>query len=289
MTAVKHASELVFLASGSTSGQPVACFDASSVAHGAESMTGVRAALTGTLEWVRAEFFKRMDGDPSAIVAVLTRPARPEADYGLLFVAADGPLGGCGEATMFACATRPAGAGSSVVFDTTSGLISGTDGGSGSVTLRMPPVAGPSATHSVTIDGRALTVRTVPAAGNTFCVVAAADAGLDLSSTGRLARHGDVLLRQVAAALSGNGQAPPDMLLLTEPVSGNATRSAVIWGNEILNQGPCGTGTCARLVTALADGEIGPGSVLRHHSPFGTAFEAWTDAGHVMLRGHVDA
>ncbi|WP_433512276.1 proline racemase family protein [Nonomuraea sp. CA-143628] len=288
---MKRTSEPAFLASGSTSGQPVACFDASSIAHGADSMAGVRQALAGALEWVRAEFFKRMDGDPGAIVAVVTRPPGPGADDGLLFVAADGPLGGCGEATMFACATRSAGASSSVVFDTTSGPIHGVDSGSGSVTLRMPPVPGPPASHSVTIDGRPLAVRTVPVAGNTFAVVAAADAGLDLSATGRLTRRGDELLGEIAAAVSrkaAGSEQPPDMLLLTEPVAGGATRSAVIWGNAILNQGPCGTGTCARLVVALADGEIGPGSVLRHHSPFGPAFEAWTDAGHVMLRGQVD-
>ncbi|MEV0389346.1 proline racemase family protein [Nonomuraea sp. NPDC050643] len=284
---MKPTSEPVFLASGFTSGQPVACFDASSVPHGARSMGGVRDALAGGLEWVRAEYFKRMDGDPGAIVAVVTRPPGPGADDGLLFVAADGPLGGCGEATMFASAIRAPGGG--VVFDTTSGLVHGTGDGAGSVTLRMPPVGGTPAVHSVLADDRPLTVRIVPVAGNTFAVVAAADAGLDLSATRRLARHGDLLLRQVAAALARSGQAPqPDMLLLTEPVAANATRSAVIWGNAILNQGPCGTGTCARLVVALATGEIGPGSVLRHHSPFGPAFETWMEGEHVLLRGRVD-
>ncbi|MFF0451523.1 proline racemase family protein [Streptomyces sp. NPDC004609] len=297
---MNHTSQPSFLASGNASGQPVACFDATSLAHGASSMARAREALTGALDQVRAAYFDRMRGDPGAIVAVVTRPARPDADEGLLFVTADGVLGGCGEATMFACATRSPGTGSTVVFDTaaTGGPIRGTDDGAGSVSLRMPTVDEPSVSHPVTVPSQPF--RTVTVSGNSFLVVPADAVGLGLDDTPEelLATRGDALLREASAVVvRRTGQAPPALLLLTEPVVGCVTRSAVVWGNAVLNRGPCGTGTCARLVTALEDGEMGADEVLTHHSPFGPAFEARLDTRSrldpakgldIVLRGRVE-
>ncbi|MFI6505070.1 proline racemase family protein [Nonomuraea typhae] len=269
-----------FLAHGSSSGQPVACADLTSLAHGADSMAGVRAALGPALEEVRADFFDRRGGDPGAIVAVVTRPPRPDADDGLLFVAADGALGGCGEASMFAGMVRSPGEGATVVFDTLGGLIRATDRGDGTITLRMPTAAEPPSTQVLGVGGRPYQVRVVSVAGNTFVALPAAAAGLDLDRPDELAGPGGALLRAAGAAAG--------LLLLTEPVVDGSTRSAVVWGEQIVNRGPCGTGTCARLVLALADGDLAAGETLRHFSPYGAAFEARLDGFTILLRGGVD-
>ncbi|MFE0154857.1 proline racemase family protein [Nonomuraea sp. NPDC059007] len=280
-----------FLASGSTSGQPVACADLTSIAHGADSMAGVGAALGPALEEVRAQFFTAMAGDPGAIVAVVTRPPRPDADDGLLFVAADGPLGGCGEASMFAGAVRSPGDGATVVFDTAGGLIRATDRGDGTMTLRMPAAARPPGAYVVEVGGRPYTVRAVSVAGNSFLALPAAAAGLDLGRPDELAGPGDAFLREAGAELAARTGERPGLLLLTEPVVDGDTRSAVVWGERIVNVGPCGTGTCARLVLALADGELAENETLRHFSPYGSAFEARLDRASgwsILLRGRVD-
>ncbi|MEV4893926.1 hypothetical protein AB0K48_31525, partial [Nonomuraea sp. NPDC055795] len=47
----------------------------------------------------------------------------------------------------------------------------------------------------------------------------------------------------------------------------------------------------ARLVLALADGELAEGETLRHSSPYGSAFEARLDRASgwsILLRGRVD-
>nr|WP_283136411.1 proline racemase family protein [Rhizohabitans arisaemae] len=278
----------------------MACVDASSVVHGATSMDGVREALAETLERIRTEFFDERNGDPDSIVAVVTRPPAPGADHGLLFVAADGPLGGCGEATMLAGRMLASGPGSTVVLDTTAGPILAADLGNGSMALRMQTPAEHSADHVVGVEGRRLRVRTLTVAGNTFAVVAADDVGLDIGGTlpVLLASRGDALLRAISTAVVGRtAETAPTMLLLTEPVVGGSTTSAVVWGNAILNRGPCGTGTCARLVVALEDGEIGAGNTLQHMSPFGYAFTARLDGAslgagagegpHIVLQGQV--
>jgi proline racemase len=281
MNAVILTSELPLLATGSSSGQPVACVDATSVAPDA-------SALAGTLEQIRTDFFGRLQGDPGAIVAVLTSATAHGAHYGLRFVAADGPLGGCGEATMFATAVRSAGPGTDVVFETTTGPITGTSDGSGSVSLRMP-TASAITSHQLTVAGRQLAVRTVSVAGNDFAVLVADQAGIGFvgDPSEQLAARGDVLRRSIGAALPD----PPALLLLTEPVVDGSTRSVVVWGDAVLNVGPCGTGTCARLTVALEDGELGPAEVLDHYSPFGFAFQARLDTAgdpRIVISGSVD-
>lgn len=239
-------------------------------------MTDVAEALRHLTDDVRRHYFADLDADPESIVAVLTRPPTPASDYGLLFVIADGLIGGCGEATMFAAVVRSTGVGASLVFDTTSGPITATDLGSDAVRLHMPAAKAAPRTHVVEGDGRELRVRAVSVAGNTFAAVAAADLGLHptAAEAAELRREGDALLRVLVKEFASVSADPPGLLLLTEPVRGGKTRSACVWGDAILNTGPCGTGTCARVVLALEDGELTTEDELVQYSPFGHAFRA---------------
>jgi proline racemase len=256
-------ADFVVLASGTTSGQPVGCVDATA-----------RETLDGLTEGIRRRYFADGAADPESIVAVLTRPAAPGCDYGLRFVIADGPLGGCGEATMFAAAVCSEGAGSRVLFDTAGGRIAATVQDADTVSLRMPAADPVPRTHVVDVDGRDLRVRTVVVGGNTFAAVAAADLGLRTGEeeAATLRQEGDRLLRHLVTRFESEPVGPPGLLLLAEPVVAGTTRSAVVWGDAILNRGPCGTGSCARAILALHDGEITPEQELVHYSPFGHAF-----------------
>ncbi|WP_187414835.1 proline racemase family protein [Nonomuraea sp. PA05] len=254
-------SDFTLLATGASSGQPVACVQATAVDHD----------LTDA---VRHDYFVRRGGDPASIVAVLSPPTSPGCDDRLVFVVSDGMIGGCGEATMFAAAVRSGGEGSRRTFETAAGPIEATDRGAGVVRLRLPEASAVPRTHLADAGDRKLRLRTVTVGGNTFAALPAAELGLRPvePAAAELRRAGIDLLRR----LDG-----PGLLLLTEPVLAGATSSAVVWGDDILNLGPCGTGTGARMILALHDGELAAGDELVHRSPYGHAFRARArGAGH---------
>lgn len=265
-----------FVAEGRSEGQPVACYDATS--SGQCDGPDHRETLARQLELVRVDYFETRGSDPSAIVAVLFAPSKDDIDYGLRFVAAGGPLGGCGEATLFATliCTAPR-ADSSVTFETSAGLILGKNLGSGEIAIQMPSVTPTSVGQQIEYQNKSIQIREAMVGGNRFAAVLADDLGVlfDQPSLDDLAVAGHDLLIHLRrqASASSKGQAP-DMLIITEPAVGSSTRSAVIWGDSVLNSGPCGTGTCFRYVLAIEDGEVSPGSTLVHASPFGHSFEA---------------
>lgn len=258
---------------GDSAGQPVACYDATAITHSAAHMRVVPSLMSDTLEGIRRDYFEARAGDPGAVVAVLVTPVERDADYGLVFVAAGGPLAGCGEASMFAARllleSQP-----EATLETGAGLIAARSSGGGAVALTMPPGTSRIDVAKVDYDGNQLEVRTVTAGGNVFAAVAAAELALETSAAeaSALTEIGSALLstlRKGAPELIR-----PHMLLLTTPVDSARTRSAVIWGDGILNMGPCGTGTCARYILAVEDGDVAPRGPLSHVSPFGYAFTA---------------
>lgn len=261
------------LAFGDTEGQPVACYDATTATHAASQLREVPTLLAHALEEIRHDYFDVRAGDPGAIVAVLVAPVRSDADYGLVFVYGDGPLGGCGEATMFAASLVLA-LGAEVRLETGAGVITAHPTRKGRIALTMPPGDAQVDVGEVDYDRRRLRVRTVATGGNVFAAVPAADLALEISATSAadLTKRGAALLETLRSSMPG--LARPNMLLLTTPVEGARTTSAVVWGDAILNRGPCGTGTCARYILAVEDGELVPGSRLCHLSPFGNAFTA---------------
>jgi len=289
-----------FLGEGTSEGQPVACYDA--------TLSRRRKAPDDTdelgrqLELIRVDYFETRRSDPAAIVAVLIAPSSSIADHGLKFVAAGGPLGGCGEATLFATQICTASrADSSVVFETSAGLIVGRNLGSGVIAISMPAVPPASVSEDVDHGTGSLRIRSVTAGGNHFAIVTADDLGvrLDQPSLDDLTAAGNDLLVSLRRRATASGEhRAPDMLMITEPVADSSTRSAVIWGDSVLNHGPCGTGTCARYVLAVEDGDVSPGAPLVHASPFGHSFEArsiavgdrrTTDGLTIVLSGLVKA
>ncbi|NUT37366.1 MAG: hypothetical protein HOV79_30330 [Hamadaea sp.] len=251
-------SAFTLLATGTSSGQPVACVEATAADQAADH------DLTDA---VRHDYFVRRGGDPASIVAVVSPSPSPGWDDRLVFVVSDGLIGGCGEATMFAAAVRSSGAGSRRTFDTAAGPIEATDLGAGAVRLRLPEAGAVPRTHLLDTGDRRLRLRTVAVGGNTFAALPAAELGLRPvePAAAELRRAGVDLLRRLEG---------PGLLLLTEPVMAGATSSAVVWGENILNLGPCGTGTAARMILALHDGELAAGDELVHRSPYGHAFRA---------------
>jgi proline racemase len=290
-----------FLGEGTSEGQPVACYDSTLSGHG-NGRDDDADELAHQLELIRLDYFEARGSDPSAIVAVLIAPSTSFVDYGLRFVAASGPLGGCGEATLFATYTCTSpGVNSTVTFETSAGLIVGRNLGSGRIAVHMPAVAPTSVGRQVEYQDRSIRIRSATVGGNRFAAVTSAELGvrLDQSSLDELTVAGNNLLIWLRRHASPSSEhEPPDMLIITEPVAGSSARSAVIWGDSVLNRGPCGTGTCVRYVLATEDGEVSPGSQLVHTSPFGHSFEArsigvgahrTTDWLNIVLSGVVKA
>ncbi|MFF4197920.1 proline racemase family protein [Nonomuraea sp. NPDC001831] len=259
---------------GDTEGQPVACYDATAVPHSGSRMREVPALMADTLEEIQRDYFEARAGDPGAIVAVLVAPVRSEADLGLVFMAADGPLDGCGEASMFA-AMLVLGSRPEVRLETGAGLIIARSSGEARITLTMPPGTSRVDVAEVSYEGKRLQVRTVTAGGNVFAAVSAAELELEVSAAGAraLTEHGSALLGTLRA-----GPARPHMLLLTTPVTSARTTSAVVWGDAVLHMGPCGTGTCARCSLAVEDGDVVPGSRLAASTSSGVVYSSFQRA-----------
>lgn len=55
---------------------------------------------------------------------------------------------------------------------------------------------------------------------------------------------------------------------------GNVRKGAIVISPGRLDRSPCGTGTCARLATLVARGQLGLGDTMTHESIIGTRFQA---------------
>jgi proline racemase len=177
-------------------------------------------------------------------------------------------------AAMLGLGSRP-----EMTFETGAGVITARPSGEGGITLVMPPGSSRVDVAEIDYEGTRLAVRSVTAGGNVFAAVAAADLALEVSAAESrvLTERGSALLSTLRTGAPDIAR--PDMLLLTTPVSGSRTKSAVIWGEAILNMGPCGTGTCARYLLAVEDGDVVPGGRLSHVSPFDNVFTASSPRG----------
>jgi proline racemase len=256
-----------------------------------DTMADKRRHVQQRMDHVRTGLCLPPRGHPSLLVAVLTEPVSPGADFGLLFGFPGGYYVSCGEATIGAATVAletglvaREGADTRVVIDTEGGVVETivrSDAGRvRDVTLRWTPafVLMPGETVEVEELG------TVPldvavGAGNVFAIVDASAAGVEvrrehaarIASRGMAVRH--AVNAQLRVEVPGQGKVAVDNVILhTPPGPDRVSPNALVWGPGQVDVAPCGSGTCARMALFHHRGGMAVGDTLVSQGLLGLAF-----------------
>jgi proline racemase len=220
--------------------------------------------------------------------AILQPPTRDDADWGVLFIEVSGCLPMCGHGTI-GVATVLVETGmvevsepeTIVRLDTPAGLVEARVAVSGgraeAVTIRNVPAFLHARDQVAHVDGLGDVRYDMAFGGNFYAIVDAASVGLqiDPASAGRLIDAGDRIRAAVPEPVH-----PVDpriagchhVVFHAPGRDGAHARNATAIHPGWLDRSPCGTGTCARMATLHARGELGLGEEFVNESVIGTRF-----------------
>jgi proline racemase len=223
--------------------------------------------------------------------AILQPPARPDADFGVVFIEVSGCLAMCGHGTI-GTATVLVETGMVEVrepvtlirLDTPAGLVEAsvavTDGSAASVTIRNVPSYLHLRDASVHVAGLGDVLVDLAFGGNFYALLPAASAGLAVAPElqDRIVATGlrvmDAVNEQLEFAHPENPQISECRhVVFTEPAAGTLpARAAVAIHPGWADRSPCGTGTSARMAQLAARGELGLDEDFVHGSLIGRSF-----------------
>jgi proline racemase len=225
------------------------------------------------------------------LIAVMTDPITPRADFGLFFMHPGGYYVSCGEATIGAATVAVEtgmvsgqGTGPSVVIDTEAGVvetIAHREGDRvGAVTLTWTPAFVAMPQQSVEVEGLGeVPLDIAVGAGNVFAIVEAPHLGLSVRPhfARKIAVSG-VALRtaineQLHVDVPGIGKTSVDNVIVHElPDADGVSPNALVWGAGQVDAAPCGSGTCARMALLHHRGRLGVGGTLVSEGLLGLRF-----------------
>jgi proline racemase len=248
-----------------------------------ETMRERQLWLARERDELRGMLMREPRGHAAMSGAILQRPTRPGADFGVIFVEVTGYLPMCGHGTIGVATTLVA-----------EGLVEVREP---ETTIHLDVPAGPVEARVRVEGGRAVavTIRNVPSflfaadqeangipfdlafGGNFFAIADAAAAGLEVApeNAAELVAAG---LELMAAA--GDPVHPEDpsihgcrhVIWTAPPRPGADGRAATAIHPGWIDRSPCGTGTSARLAQLHARGELALGEDFVHESILGTRF-----------------
>lgn len=205
-------------------------------------------------------------GHRSLLIAVMTEPVTPAAEFGLFFIYPGGYYVSCGEGTIGATTVAletglvaRRGAETSVVIDTEAGAVETVARLDGDrvreVTLKWTASFVAQPEQSVEVEGVGeVPVDIAVGVGNVFAIVEARHLALSVRRelTKRIAERGMAVREAVNAQLRvevpGLGKTSVDNVLVHElPDAEGVSPNALVWGPGQVDPAPCGSGTCARM------------------------------------------
>jgi proline racemase len=243
------------------------------------------------LDHVRTGLCLEPRGHRSLLIAVMTEPVTPEAQFGLFFIYPGGYYVSCGEGTIGSATVAietgmvaRQGAETPLVIDTEAGpvaTIARVDGDRvREVTLRWTPsfVVLPGQVAEVESVGE-VPVDIALGAGNVFAIVEAPHVGLTVRRelARRIAQRGMAVREAVAAqlevAVPGVGKTSVENVLIHElPDAAGVSPNALVWGPGQVDAAPCGSGTCARMALFHHRGLMRLGSTFTSRGLLGLDF-----------------
>lgn len=234
--------------------------------------------------------------------AVLTAPAAPEADYGVIFMTNSGYSTMCGHG-IIALTTALIETGSftdqgqetRITYEAPAGQIQARasidKGRVLAVRFRNVPAFRLAKDLVVPVDGADVTVD-VAFGGAWYAVVPDHTLGLDLSGASgmQLITAGMAVKRAVSNAIDVFHPTDPDLsglygtIITGAPKSEDSTiRNATIYADGAIDRSPCGTGTSALLACRSADSEIKVGDTFINESMTDSVF-----SGRIVVDTMVD-
>lgn len=260
-----------------------------------ETMSDRRDWARENLDDVRGLLMREPHGHAAMSGAILQPPARPDADWGVLYIETTGFLPMCGHGTIGVATvlveTGLVGVAEPVTtirLDTPAGLVevevAVADGRATEVTLTNVPAFVLDLDQAVDVPS----IGTVPYAmvygGNFYPVVDVGSIGLALDRS-----HKDTLLEVGRRLVSAINDERPPRHPLNRAISGIhhvqftapavRTADATVEGSSAVytepgyfDRSPCGTGTSARMALLHARGELQVGETFISRSLIGTRF-----------------
>jgi proline racemase len=243
------------------------------------------------LDAVRTGLCLEPRGHRALLIAVMTEPVTPTADFGLLFMYPGGYYVSCGEGTIGAATVAVEtgmlarqGRETRVVIDTEAGVVETVARSEGDrvreVTLRWTPSFVALPDQAVEVEGSGeVPLDIAVGAGNVFAIVEARRLGLEVRRelTGRIARQGmavrEAINAQLHVEVPGLGKTSVDNVLVHElPDAGGVSPNALVWGPGQVDAAPCGSGTCARMALFQHRGLMTVGSTFTSKGLLGLSF-----------------
>jgi proline racemase len=243
------------------------------------------------LDHIRTLLMYEPRGHASMSGAILQPPARPDADYGVLFIEVSGCLPMCGHGTI-GVATVLVETGmvevaepvTTIRLDTPAGLVIAEvaveDGAARSVTIRNVPAFADGLDQTVEVPGIGPVTYDMAYGGNFYAILPIERVGLPFDR----ARKNDILAAGLATMAAINEQNRPvhpenseiagchHVQFLAPGSDARHSRHAMAIHPGWFDRSPCGTGTSARLAQLHARGEIGAGGELVNESFIGSRF-----------------
>lgn len=231
-------------------------------------------------------------GSRDGVVAYVTEPTTPGADFGLLYMDSMRYMYLCGHATIGAVASlletgslSKTGERLQVIVDTPSGPMKTHVVRRGdrveSVTIQTPPSFVYQTDLNLDVPGRgSFRVDTV-CVGGFFVMINAKDHDLDISPAN--APNLIPLGMEIIEAANANLEVrhpereevkTVDVVEFYDKSDLHTGSGVVVYGESHLDRSPCGTGTAAKLTLFRRLGLIKPGDVYTNAGPLGTTFEA---------------
>ena len=252
-----------------------------------------RDALARDQDALRRAVVSEPRGHEAVVGALLTPPASPDADVGVIFFDNGGVLGMCGHGLIGVARTLqhlgrlP---GRSLRVDTPVGPVGAELHEDGSVTIENVEARCVRRDLELDVAGLGPVRGDVAWGGNWFFLTELPAPSLDLANAVELLAATTRISRALAAAgiRGDDGSAIDHVELFGSPRRADAdSRNFVLCPSLTYDRSPCGTGTSAKLASLHARGRIAPGERWRQESITGSLFTAWLEEKDGRLRPRV--
>lgn len=250
------------------------------------------AYVRDNMDHLRRALMHEPRGHRDMFGAILTAPCHPGADWGLIFMDSGGYLTMCGHGTIgtaivlvemgIAEAKEPE---TVIIFDTPAGLVRAhvivKDGRAREGWIENVPAFLYGGDVPVEVAGLGRITVDIAFGGNFFALVSADQLGVTVepSNAQRLVDLGLRIREAVNEQVKVEHPVEKhinrvELTEITAPASHPEAhaRNVVIFGQGSMDRSPCGTGTCARMATLYAKGELKIEEPFVHESIIGTLF-----------------
>ena len=229
---------------------------------------------------IRSAVVNEPRGNDAIVGALLTPPADPTCDAGVIYFNNVGYLNMCGHGTIGLAVTLAhlgrAPASGTIRFDTVCGPVEARLSGPNRVTIRNVASYRSAAHVPVDAPGIGTLHGDIAWGGNWFFLVSGHGQELRLDRLEELTDFAWRIRRGLEAQgiAGGDGREIDHIELFGPPTAPGAdSKSFVLCPGKAYDRSPCGTGTSAKLACLYADGKLRPGQVWRQESIVGSVFE----------------